>query len=192
MFNKACQVRFLAGRGQTKRGSHARLPGSSLMCCHKTCSWQRLNVQQGRETLGVALPTVPPTRFSLAAALTQSLGFLAPPAGCSGGSERTQSEVHKYVFRSHRRAPAPWRHVGSPAPLPDKGFLLSRDLLLPKWERNQGSTWRNSVRARCQAASPLFNVQSRGFHNLLLKNSKQMFDSPIYKQVLSVPEPERV
>lgn len=29
------------------------------MCCHKTCSWQRLNVQQGRETLGVALPTVP-------------------------------------------------------------------------------------------------------------------------------------
>lgn len=25
--------------------SHARLPGSSLLCCHKACSWHILNVQ---------------------------------------------------------------------------------------------------------------------------------------------------
>lgn len=51
LFNKACQVEFLVGRGETMQSSHARLPGSSLMCCHKACSWHRLNVQRDSELL---------------------------------------------------------------------------------------------------------------------------------------------
>lgn len=46
------------------QGSHARLPGSSLMCCHKTCSWQRLNVQWDSELLQHTEPWVLPFQLS--------------------------------------------------------------------------------------------------------------------------------
>lgn len=46
------------------QGLHARLPGSSLMCCHKTCSWQRLNVQWDCVLLQHTEPWVLPFQLS--------------------------------------------------------------------------------------------------------------------------------
>lgn len=159
MFNKACQVRFLAGRGQTKRGSHARLPGSSLMCCHKTCSWQRLNVQQGRETLGVALPTVPRhVSLSLPRSHKASAFWLLQPAAVEDLREHNLKSTNMSSALIAER-----RDCGCMSALPLRFQIKASCCHVIYFGLNGRETKARlgeTVHACCQAASPLFNVQS--------------------------------
>lgn len=120
LFNKACQVWFLAGRGQTEQGSHARLPGSSLMCCHKTCSWQRRNIQRDSVLLQHIEPWVLPSQLSLvhvsfwgvcALSESQRLDFLAssPHSISIHCSPSGRSKNKKIVWRLLGL----WRDIGS-------------------------------------------------------------------------------
>lgn len=159
------------------------------MCCHKTCSWQRLNVRwdsAAHWALGIALPTVLvhvsfPWRLCTVR-ITQTWHFqllhsVSIHCSPSGGKnqETAGASVHKNVLRCHLKILGQWRDVGSfGSALPqiyisDENKTSGCHLIYSAARRQTKPrvTLRNSLHTAMRLTPSPFNVQSWGFHNLL-------------------------
>lgn len=165
------------------------------MCCHKTCSWQRLNIQWDSVLLRQSEPWVLPSQLSSYMFLSEApvhhqshvgltfwflhctaFQFTVHPVEDLKGGKKSAGALYKNVLYCHHKILWLWRDMGpfGSARLQiyfsDKDFRLTSSLL--KGKRNP-EWFKETVCILPSGLSPLdpFNVKSCGFHNLLeLKN----------------------